>query len=443
MLGNFLEDSVETVAAENNPPFVADETYEKALTTRQHLTEEWRALTPAEKETYNGKIERYYKAKELPDLTCPSMAASRSYYLLRKETNARLEALNTFHLLPINDLHFEQSLLELLENIENAEHVRELYKLRKRTVGESKNAGIKAAEASRLKNCMKQGRELYLAGKNGSLMVKPLNFFYSMTAYAYAVVILNNPIRYSLENLPGSHGINYIQDGLITQFGGDMPQGTFSDLFCAHPTLHVKSKDFELIQNNNDSIMSFFLTRHSVSVGTFLSMVPEIREYYRLVTGKNGRTHPLTISLGKDPRNIIWEFQIGDGDLRPNRTDVENAFPGIEVTERYGKFLVSVPASSSSSIRACIFCDARGELWYVENPFFPVVLPELCLHFVLTNTFSNLMRYSPDRWGSILLNEVNSDWSLLTRKYLSAFENKFPLLALRAMSKYYPYIVES
>jgi hypothetical protein len=379
----------------------------------------------------------------MPDLTDPAISPSKNYHLLKNEANARLEAINTFQPLPINNLHFEQSLHELLENIENAEHIRELYRLRKRTVGESKNAGVSISEASRLKNCMKQGRELYLAGKSGSLMVKPLNFFYSLTAYAYAVVILNNPIRYSLENLPGSHGINYIQDGLRTQFGGDMPQGTFSDLFCAYPTLHIRSKDFELLQDNTDSIVSFFQVRHTVSVGTFLSMVPEIREYYRLITGKNGRSHPLTISLGRNQRNIIWEFQIGDGELLPNATDVKNSFPDQDITEKYGKSLVSVPASSLRTIRACIFCDARGELWYVENPFFPIVLPEICLHFVLTNTFSNLMRYSPDHWGSILLNEVNTDWSLLTRKYLSAFENKFPLLALRAMSKYYPYIVES
>jgi hypothetical protein len=61
---------------------------------------------------------------------------------------------------------------ELVENMENTEHVRELYKIRKRAVGDSKNAGISASEVSRVRNCMRQGRELYLAGKSGSLMVK-------------------------------------------------------------------------------------------------------------------------------------------------------------------------------------------------------------------------------------------------------------------------------
>lgn len=67
-------------------------------------------------------------------------------------------------------------------------------------------------------------------------------------------------------------------------------------------------------------------------------------------------------------------------------------------------------------------------------------MPETCLHFLLTNIFSNIMRYSPDHWGDVLLNEVRSDISLITRKYLSAFENKFPVLLLRSISKFFPYV---
>jgi hypothetical protein len=63
MLGNFLEDSVETVNAHNNPPFLADNTYAKALITRRQLTYRWRNMTSSQQETYKSKIEKYFKAE--------------------------------------------------------------------------------------------------------------------------------------------------------------------------------------------------------------------------------------------------------------------------------------------------------------------------------------------------------------------------------------------
>lgn len=89
----------------------------------------------------------------------------------------------------VEELHFSSALVELLENVENTEHIRDLYRLRKRTSGKDKKSGIGSEEATRLKNCMRQGRELYTSGLAGSLMVKPLNFFYALTAYSYVVLI--------------------------------------------------------------------------------------------------------------------------------------------------------------------------------------------------------------------------------------------------------------
>ena len=284
---------------------------------------------------------------------------------------------------------------------------------------------------------------MFQTGKSGSLMVKPLNYFYSLTAYAYAVIILNNPIRYSLDNLPGSHGVNYIPTGMKIQFGGDMPTGTFSDLFCSYPTFHIKNQDVEINQSNLDSIMAFFKQRTTVNVGILMSMIPEMREYYKLVTGTHSRTYPLQIVMSKDSRTIKWEFQIGDGETKPSSISIENAFKGFTINERHGKFFVEVPASDVHNIKASIITDIRGDFWFIENPFHPVILPEICLHFLLTNIFSNLMRYTPDRWGTVLLNEVNSSWSLISRKYLSCFENKYPQTILKSISKYYPYIVRS
>ena len=440
MLDNLLSEFIELVPAQNNPPFSDDGIYDSMSREKEKLIDEWKLLSPKEQEKYKKNIKNYFKQKGLTDPSSVSLGPSKNYSLLQNEVATRISVNDPSILLPINDLHFEQSILELVENMENTDHIRELYKLKKHTVGRTKNAGINADEAFRIKNCMRQGRELYLAGKAGSLMVKPLNYFYSLTAYSYALIILNNPIRYSLDSLPGSHGVNYMPEGMKTQVGGNMPQGTFSDLVCAFPTINSQAADFSIQQDCTASILAFYNTRHTVGVGTLLSMIPEIREYYKIATNNTGRTHPLSASFKRDGQSVFWEFKIGDGVCRPDVADVKKAFGDFSLGEIDGKFLIRVPTSQASKLRATIYCDTRGNLWYIENPFFPVLFPEICIHFLLTNTLSNLMRYSPDHWGSVLLNETNSNQSLIIRKYLSAFENKFPILLLRALSKYFPYV---
>lgn len=443
MLDNILVDKTDVIEAENQPVFSKDFDFEGEQRKRAEAIEKWKGLVSEEREKYGGKIEDFVAASGVKDLRDPSLIPARNWSIVQKEIEARVRDQNVLEILPVSELHFEQSLLEIVENIENIQHVRDLYKLRKRTTGTAKNAGINADEATRIKNCLRQGRELYLSGKSGSLMVKPLNFFYSLTAYAYAFIILNNPIRYSLDNLPGSHGLNYLPTEAKAQFGGDMSRGTFSDLFSSFPTFTIKNKNLEIIQDNSDSLFHFYKNRYTTSIGTLLSMVPEIREYYKLVTGQQSRTYPLEISLQRDHRSVVWEFQIGDGEVRPNISDVKQAFEGFSIKEIFGKVVVEIPISSAHKIKACIYTDAKGEFWYVENQFFPVILPEECLHFILANAFSNIMRYSPDNWGAILFNEGSSDISLITRKYLSALENKFPVLALRSISRFYPYVSAS
>lgn len=169
-------------------------------------------------------------------------------------------------------------------------------------------------------------------------------------------------------------------------------------------------------------------------------MVPEIRDYYKITTSRDSRTHPLEISVISDRRTTSWELQIGDGIRRPPASDITQAFEGFKVSERHGKTIVTIPSAEEHLAQASIFSDIRGRLWYVENPFFPIVLPELCVHFLLTSMFSNLMRYSPDHWGEILLNQVNTNVSLIISKYLSAFELKLPILLLRSISKFHPIV---
>lgn len=441
MLDEIINDSVEPCPAQNEPLFDSSLDYDDLKNAHAQAIEKWKKFSPTEKEKYDGKMEKYLTAEKVRDPKDPLLVAAKNYSLVRNEVGARLRSSqNLQDLLRIDELYYDQSILELIENTENIDHIKDLYKSRKRMVGNSSNAGIKTEEAGKLKNCLRQGRELYIAGKNASLMVKPLNFFYSITAYAYAVIVLNNPIRYALDSIPGSHGINYLPIGIKTQFGGDQPRGTFSDLFSSFPTTFMKQGNFEIVQDNTDSILNFYKIKHTTTMGTLLSMIPEIREYFYLITKKKSRTHPLMISASTSTRQQKIEFQIGDGETQPARSDVEQAFGKFRIAERHGKTVVDVPVEQIFSVKSCIYVDVRGRFWYVENPFFPVILPELCVHFLLTNAFSNLMRYSPDRWGNMLMNEVHSGVSLVARKYLSAFENKFLTLMLRAVSNFFPYV---
>lgn len=441
MLHRILDVNNGSVPQQNNNEILrTDYSYEDELEKKASVAKEWAGLDAAGKQGYSNKIERFFAARGVIDVSSGEYVGVKYYSLVRNEVSARIERPDALQVLPISELHFEQALLELVENMENTSHIKSLYKARKLTVGGSKNAGINDEEASKLRNCLRQGRELYISGKHGSLLVKPLNFFYSMTAYAYAIIILNSPIRFKAASLPGSHGIEYIPDGFKVAFGGDKPHGTFSELVFSSPTIHVRNKNFAIVQDNTETLLAYFKKRHTVSIGCLLGMIPEIREYYRLINGSPGFTHPMDISLGSDPRNVKWEVMIGDGTVMPPQDEVERDFPGMKITSRHGKVVVEVPPAESHKIRAMIFVGVDGEFWYVQNPFHPVVLPEICIHFMLTSSFSNIMRYSPDHWGDILLNERSSDVSLMTRKYLSAFENKLPVLVLRSVSKFYPYI---
>ncbi|MFB9943052.1 YaaC family protein, partial [Gluconobacter oxydans] len=169
------------------------------------------------------------------------------------------------------------------------------------------------------------------------------------------------------------------------------------------------------------------------------SMIPEMADYYKLTTGSQSRCFPLEISSTNNIRSVTWEFQIGNGETRPSSASIEQAFRGFQVDERHGKTIVTVPAANSSKLNATIYTDLRGKLWFVENPFFPIMLPEISVHFLITSIFSNIMRYRPDEWGSVLLNEVSSNISLLTRHYFSSFQRKFMLLVLRSSSRFIPY----
>lgn len=440
------------VAKGGNDQFNFDFDWVEQSGRKEELAKQWGALSVVEKLQFGNKVERYFLHNGLPDLTGADGNAAKNVHLFKTEIDKRVESQDAFHLLPIDELYHFTSLMELLDNIENVEHIKELYLNRKlnskrgdvkQNSGSAKkgsDGGLSTAEASKLRNCLRQGKELFVAGKNGSLMVKPLNFFYAITAYYYAAIILNNPVRYSLEVLPGSHGLNYLPKDYHVQFGGGVSKGTFTELFAAFPTNYIKSPKIEFFVDNFESICAMLDRKVTVSIGTLLSMVPEIRDYYKLVTGNNSRTHPLKMEVVADRFNAKIRFQIGDGVNLPSLTQVEQSFPNAAIYEQQGQKVVEILASDVRRIKAVIYSDVRGNFWFVENPIFPIVLPEPCLHFLLSNVFSNVMRYSPDNWGNILLNDVDTDVSLIIRKYLSMLEGKMPIMVLRMISKYFPYI---
>lgn len=438
MLEEIGQDSFVRTSASNEILFSTDVDYDAISAEKAKVLEEWKALDADAKKVFGG-LPQFERGRGIIDLKDPSLIPSKNTSLLLKEVRRRIDREDPLRVLAVEPLDFDDATIELAESIENVPEIRELYKLRKAAVGESGNAGISADEATKIKNCFSQGRELFLAGRNGSLMVKPLNFFYALTAYTYGVIILNNPLRYRKDMLPGSHGMAYLPESIQAQFGGDSPRGTFSDLVGAFPTHLVNFSGTSFNIDCSKSIIEFYNTRFDVKIGTLLSLIPEMSEYYQMTMGSPSRCFPLEIVSSNDPRSLTWEFQIGDGESRPPSDAVKISFDGFPVTERFGKTIVSVPAAQASKIRATIYTDIRGKLWFIDNPFYPIILPEIAVHFLLTSMFSNIMRYRPDEWGSVLLNEVSSNISLLTRHYFSSFQRKFMLLVLRSVSRYVPY----
>lgn len=89
-------------------------------------------------------------------------------------------------------------------------------------------------------------------------------------------------------------------------------------------------------------------------------------------------------------------------------------------------------------IKPFIYHDINGKLWYLDSPIDKLVLPEICLHFLIISALCNIMRYSPHEWNDILFNKVSSEFYLLVSKYLRLFEQKFPMLVAQYLTNYLP-----
>ncbi|MGI4853423.1 MAG: YaaC family protein [Janthinobacterium lividum] len=441
MINDLVADAFEVITLPGERVFDKVAAYGAAYEAYLRSLDVWKTLPSDKRELYGNKVVQYLDAIGTPDPSRDeTLRGGRRYSILTKEIEAQVNRERSFQLLSLEEFEANSSLLELLEHLENSKQIRDMYKLRKLTTGTAKNAGITDEQARILKSCMRQGRDLFQAGRTGTLMIKPLVWFYSLTSYAYACIILNHVSRYSIDTFANSHGLNYLPSEIRTQFGGSVKQGTFSDLFFSFPTFAHKDPRVDFAQSNEDSLLAFQDLRITSGCGTLFSLLPELRDYYALLTGKPSRVHPLDIIQTSEGRGVKWEFQIGDGQSLPDLATVDKSFLGSPRTVRQGKVIVSVSATELYKISAMIYTDAGGNFWYVDNPFHPVVLPELCVHFLLMNAFSNIMRYRPGDWGDVLLNEVDSDLFLLIRKYFSTFEIKVPILLLRSLSKFNPVI---
>jgi hypothetical protein len=228
----------------------------------------------------------------------------------------------------------------------------------------------------------------------------------------------------------------------MVDFGGDIPTGTFIDLLCALSNMQICScrGDIHIKYSLLPSIEMIQEKNISLSLPTLLSMVPELRDSYSFFDDEHQMINKLNIDMGTNNAKTYYNFYIGDGLHRPNRDEIKKAFNTDDVTEQQGSYIVKVPADSISKIMPTVYQDTEGELWYIESPISGMVLPELCLHFLIISALCNIMRYSPHEWSNILSNHDSSEFSLLIRKYLRLFEIKFPMLVTEQISNFKPII---
>lgn len=94
---------------------------------------------------------------------------------------------------------------------------------------------------------------------------------------------------------------------------------------------------------------------------------------------------------------LTYNFYIGNGIDRPSKEKLKAAFnvDDAAIRDNQGAYKVTVSSSIISRITPCIYHDLRGQLWYIESPIEGLVLPELCLHFLIISALCNIMRYSP------------------------------------------------
>ena len=167
-------------------------------------------------------------------------------------------------------------------------------------------------------------------------------------------------------------------------------------------------------------------------------MVPELNSYYTQIDNEHCLVHKLSIDTDVVNSKVKYNFYIGDGVNKPEIDKLKQAFKSEDITENQGSYKITVSSDKVADIMPCIYQDISGNIWYIESPIDGLVLPELCLHFLIISALCNIMRYSPHEWSNILSNRISSQYSLLISKYIRLFELKFPMLVSEQITNFAP-----
>lgn len=403
------------------------------IKTFDDLSEKYKSLSAEDKGKYKS-MDDYVVQHDGPELS----NLNRSYMKLVNEVNSRLMSTRLPERLPIDLLIQKDAVLDLLASLENENYIKEVYKTKKHKVKD----GLNTTEAICLMDCIKQGRSLFHAGACADTIAKPLIEFYAACAYAYAIIVINSPLHKSIKTLKGSHGHTYNHSSGAIEFGGDIPSGTFLDLLCALSTAQIRNDSINIKYSLLPSIDMIQRNSISISLMALLSMVPELNGYYTQVDTSRHLVHKLSVDAGIVNSKATYNFYIGDGINKPDKEKLEKAFHVTNISENQGSYQFSVPSEEISTIMPCVYHDLRGQLWYIESPIEGMVLPELCLHFLIISALCNIMRYSPPEWSKILSNKISSQFSLLISKYLRLFELKYPILVSELVTNFSPIITD-
>lgn len=400
--------------------------------TFRKIQSQYAELSSDEKAKYHG-AEHYTTIQTGKELT----PLNRNFLKIMDEVTERLKSTSTVETLQIDTVFQNDLILNLLTSLENEDYIKEVYKAKKLRV----RSGLNTTEASIILQCFRQGRSLLQAGIKADLLAKPLIDFYAACAYAYAIIVINSPLHKSIDSLKGSHGHTYNHADKTIDFGGSIPSGTFLDLLAAIPVSHIVKNNIKINYSLVDSID--FIQTHStkLSLNVLLSMIPELRDSYRRIDSDHKCTHKLDVDVEVVSGKIIYNFYIGDGRDRPDRSKIETSFKTTNISENQGSYKVVISQQDIANITPTIYQDVKGQLWYIESPVDGMVLPEFCLHYLTISALCNIMRYSPHAWGDIISNRISSEYSLLISEYIHLFELKFPILVVRHITNYLPQLL--
>ena len=161
ILDEITQDNLVRTTASNQPLFSSDLDYDAIITQELEAISEWKKIDKVKRTPYPD-LAAFKASKGIPDLKDPALVPAKNLSLLLKEIKKRTDRDDPLRLLGIDPLDFNDSIMELSESVENIVEIRELYRIRKAATGSTRNSGISSEEAAKIKNCLSQGRELFI-----------------------------------------------------------------------------------------------------------------------------------------------------------------------------------------------------------------------------------------------------------------------------------------